>query len=74
MCNFRACFADLLPLRTPVEIRFGDDKTTSAQHYGTVSIGGLKLTALFVPDFRFSLLSLCQLDFAGFQALPEDVP
>ena len=49
-------------------IRFGDDKSTGAQFYGTIPFGGFEITALYIPNFRFSLLSLCQLDFAGFQA------
>lgn len=68
MCNNRACFTEIYPLLGSIEIKFGDDKSTNARYYGVVSVNGLSLTALFIPNFRFSLFSLCQLDFVGFEA------
>lgn len=39
-----------------------------ATHHGTVNLRGVKITALYTPTFRVSLLSIGQLDDAGYTA------
>jgi hypothetical protein len=47
-------------------IRLGDDNSVLARKEGLITLeGSLNLHALFVPDFRFSLLSVPQFDKQG---------
>ena len=68
MCNDRTCFTAYKKLPTSINIRLGDKTIVRATHHGTVNLRGIEITALHTPTFRVSLLSVDQLDDAGYTA------
>ena len=66
MCNDRTCFTAYKKLPTRIDIRLGDKTRVRATHQGTVNLGGIEINALHTPTFLVSLLSIGQLDDAGY--------
>ena len=66
MCNDRTCFTTYKKLPTSIDIRLGDKTRVRATHQGTVHLEGIEINALHTPTFRVSLLSIGQLDDAGY--------
>ena len=64
MCNDREAFRknSLGPARATV--RLGDMTSLTVKQQGVVAVNGVDLKALFIPEFRVSLLSVAQLDAA----------
>jgi len=67
MCNNRSLFISYKRLPSPITIKLGDDTTVTATYHGLVHITqDLQLDALYTPTFRLSLLSISQLEHAGY--------
>jgi len=67
MCNDRNCFISFKRLPSPIIIKLCDETTVTTTFHGLVNISqGLQLNALYTPMFRLSLLSINQLDLAGY--------
>ena len=67
MCNDRSCFVSFKRLPSPIIIKLGDETTVTATFHGLINISqGLQLNTLYTPTFRLSLLSINQLDLAGY--------
>ena len=68
MCNDRNSFISLkkLSANARITIKLGDQSSVTVMHYGRVRLQGAELTALYTPTFRISLLSIGQLDIAGY--------
>jgi len=67
MCNDRSCFISFKRLPSPIIIKLGDESTVTTTYHGLVNISqDLQLNALYTPTFRLSLLSINQLDLAGY--------
>jgi hypothetical protein len=67
MCNNRSCFISFKRLPSPITIKLGDETTVITTFHGFVNISqGLQLNSLYSPTFRLSLLSINQLDLAGY--------
>ena len=66
MCNDRTSFTAYKKLPTSIDIRLGDKTRVRATHQGTVDLGGIEVNALHTPTFRVYLLSIGQLDDAGY--------
>jgi transposase InsO family protein len=67
MCNARSSFVEFKKLHTPIRIRLGDDSAVCATHHGLVNItASFQVYALYTPTFKFSLLSISNLDDDGF--------
>ena len=67
MCNDREAFRknSLGPAQATVGL--GDKSVLPVPLQGSVTVNGVHLTALFIPEFRVSLLSVAQLDADGLQ-------
>ena len=67
ICNDRSGFISFKRLPSPVIIKLGDETTVTATFHGLVNISqDLQFNALYTPMFRLSLLSIYQLDLAGY--------
>jgi len=67
MCNDRTRFNSIKKLRQPIVIELGDDNKLTVSHHGLVNISQEnEVNALYTPTFRLSLLSMNQLDTAGY--------
>jgi len=67
MCNNRSLFISYKRLPSPITIKLGDDTTVTATYHGLAHITqDLQLDALYTPTFRVSLLSISQLEHAGY--------
>jgi len=67
MCNDRTRFNSIKKLRQPMIIELGDDNKVAVSHHGLVNVSQkYKGNALYTPRFRLSLLSINQLDTAGY--------
>jgi hypothetical protein len=54
-------------IQSPIIIKLGDETMVTATFHGLVNIShGLQLNALYTPTFRLPLLSINQLDLAGY--------
>jgi len=72
MCGDRAMFADLLSLKTPISVTFGDGNQGHAFESGSVSLlgahGAIRLiNVLFVPSLKGNLLSVSAAASRGVQ-------
>jgi hypothetical protein len=65
MFNDRSVFLSLVLLPYPISIKLGDGKVIVSTHEGPVPLGNEIIQALYVADFRVSLLSVSQLDRSG---------
>lgn len=65
MCNSIAAFETNSLHDTNAQIKLGDHSQVLVTQAGTVVIKNIKQKVLFVPRFRISLLSVSQLDKAG---------
>ena len=61
MCNNMKCFIAGSLRKTSVTIRMGDDTEVHVTEIGKTHIGFLEIEALFVPQFRVSLISVSKL-------------
>ena len=67
MCNNRSLFISYDRLPSPITMKLGDDMTVTATYHGPAHImQDLQLDALYTPTFRLSLLSIRQLEHAGY--------
>ena len=68
MCNDRNSFISFkkLSANARITVKLGDQSSVTVLHYGRVRLQGAELTALYTPTFRISLLSVGQLDIAGY--------
>jgi len=67
MCNDRTRFNSIKELRQPIVIELGDDNKVTVSHHGLVNVSQeYKVNALYMPTFQLSLLSINQLDTAGY--------
>jgi len=67
MCKDRNKFNSIKKLRQPIVIELGDDNKVTVSHYGLVNIlQEYEVNALYTPTFQLSLLSINQLDTAGY--------
>jgi len=67
MSNDRTRFNSIKKLRRPIVIELGDDTKVKASHHGLVNVSQeYDVNALYTPAFRLSLLSINQLDTAGY--------
>jgi len=67
MCNDRNCFISFKRLSSPIIIKLGDEPMVTTTYHGLVNISqDLQLNSLYTPTFRLSLLSINQLDLAGY--------
>jgi hypothetical protein len=67
MCNDRTRFNPRKKLRQPIFIELGDDKKVTASHDALINVPQEHaVNALYTPTFRLSLLSINQLDTAGY--------
>lgn len=66
MCNDRRAFKKGSLRGTNVLVKLGDHNKVHVSQQGIAIIDGVQLDALFVPEFRISLLSVSQLDKLGF--------
>ena len=68
MCNDQNSFISLkkLSANATITVKLGDQSSIKVMHYGKVILQGAELTALYTPTFRISLLSVGQLDMAGY--------
>lgn len=64
MCNDRRLFLQLW--NTEINVRLGDTTRIKVTQQGIAVIHSTQLCALFIPEFRISLLSVSQLDQCGF--------
>jgi len=72
MCNDRTRFNSIKKLRQPIVIELGNDNKVTACHHGLVNVSQeYKVNALYMPTFRLSLLSINQLDSAGYTSTFE---
>jgi len=56
-----------MKLRQPIVIELGDDNKVTESHHGLVSVSQeYEVNALYTPTFRLSLLSINQVDTAGY--------
>jgi len=53
-------------LPSPIDIKLGDDTNVRTTHQGIISIQNHRLNALHTPSFRYSLLSVGDLDTHGY--------
>ena len=65
MCNNKTRFTLGSLRKTNVTIRMGDDTTIQVDQVGRTCIGFLEIEALFVPQFRISLISVSKLALTG---------
>lgn len=66
MCHDEKSFIQDSLHQTDVVIKLGNHSKIRVTEQGIVMINGVRLEALFVPQFRISLLSVSQLDKLGF--------
>jgi len=67
MCNDRTRFNSIKKLRQPIVIELGDDNKVTVSHHGLVNVSQeYEVNALYTPTFQISLLSINQLDTAGY--------
>jgi hypothetical protein len=67
MCNDRTRFNSIKKLRQPIVSELGDDNKVTVSHHGLVNVSQeYEVNALYMPMFRLSLLSIDQLDTAGY--------
>jgi hypothetical protein len=67
MCNNRSHFISYKRLPFPITTKLGDDTTVTATYHGLAHITqDLQLDALYTPTFQLSLLSISQLEHAGY--------
>ena len=67
MCDDREAFRRNSLGPAPATVRLGDKSVSPVSLQGSVTVNGVHLTALFIPKFRVSLLSVAQLDADGLQ-------
>jgi len=67
ICNKRSWFLSLYKLTIPHQIRLRTYTTVSTSYRGMVNISGVIIDALYVPEFRVSLLSVSELDKLGYK-------
>jgi hypothetical protein len=68
MSNNRTAFRTFKRLPNPYKIRLGDGHTVLARYSGLITVTEqLTILALYVPDFKFSLLSVPQFDTCGIE-------
>ena len=67
MCNDRTRFNSIKKRNQPIVIELGDDNNVIVSHHGLVNVSQeYEVNALYTPTFRLSLLSINQLDTAGY--------
>jgi len=67
MCTDRTTFNSIKQLRQPIVIELGDDNKVTVSHHGLVNVSQeYEVNALYTPTFQLSLLSITQLDTAGY--------
>jgi len=67
MCNNRSLFISYKRLPSLISIKLGDDTTVTATYHRLAHITqDLQLDALYTPTFRLLLLSISQLEHAGY--------
>lgn len=72
MCNERSLFSTFFPQPDTRQIYFGNEATVKSKYAGKVTIGGLNLEALYVPQLHVSRLSVSQLDHLGYTLQLQD--
>ena len=66
MCNSsHNRFRTYSRLSQPIDIRLGDNTVVQATHEGLVQVQNQWINALHLPTFRYSLLSVGDLDIHG---------
>ena len=67
MCNDRTRIYSIKKLRPPIVIELGDDNKVNVSHHRLVNVSQeYEVNALYRPTFWLSLLSINQLDTAGY--------
>lgn len=69
MCNDKRAFLKGTIQSTDITVKLGDSNTVHVSQRGVAVINNVKLQALFVPEFRISLLSVSQLDLLGYDTI-----
>jgi len=68
MCNgSQNRFRTYSRLSQPIDIRLGDNTVVQATHKGLVQVQNHWINALHLPTFRYSLLSVGDLDIHGYR-------
>ena len=67
MCNDCEAFRKNSLRPAQAAVRLGDKSVLQVTQQGTVVVNGVRLTALFIPEFWVSLLSVAQLDASGLE-------
>ena len=73
MCNNKTRFILGSLRKTNVTIRMGDDTTIQVDQVGRTCIGFLEIEALFVPQFRISLISVSKLALTGLRTIFDNI-
>jgi len=67
MRNDHTTFNSIKKLLQPIVIELGDDNKVTVSHHGLLNVSQeYEVNALYMPTFQLSLLSINQLDTAGY--------